>query len=229
LVCVLALDDDRGGSGIVATEDIRTLADLKGRSVAALRGSVWHFYLDVLLKGAGLSEADVEAVDLAPEDANQAFLLREVDAVVTSDPFLTELRSADRAHVLTDTTDQPGLLVDCLMTRADVFDHRKRDFQAVARAWDAAVKYVESHPNEASEIIARNLGGDLQDPAAFAQMLRAVVLYNDTKSREYFGTPQKPGPIYQTMQQAIDVWSSAGMLKTQVSPADVIRHGIWGE
>jgi hypothetical protein len=31
------------------------------------------------------------------------------------------------------------------------------------------------------------------------------------------------------MQQAIDVWSSIGMLKMEVTPADVIRHGIWDE
>jgi hypothetical protein len=60
-------------------------------------------------------------------------------------------------------------------------------------------------------------------------MLSDVALYDADDNREYFGTPEQPGPIYETMQQAIDVWSSIGMLKMQVSPADVIRHGIWGE
>jgi hypothetical protein len=31
------------------------------------------------------------------------------------------------------------------------------------------------------------------------------------------------------MQYAIDVWSDLGMLKVEVSPADVIAHGIWDE
>jgi NitT/TauT family transport system substrate-binding protein len=229
LVGVLALDDDRGGSGIVAANDIQTMAELKGRSVAVLRGSILHFYLHVLLKEAGLSEADIEVVDLATEDSVQAFLLREADAVVTSEPFLAQARSAEHAHVLTDTKEQPGLLVDCLMTTAGAFNDRKGDFQGAARAWDAAIKYAEAHPDEANEIMARNLGGELQDPAAFAEMLRTVVLYDEEKNREYFGTPDKPGPIYTTMQQAIDVWSGVGMLKTQVSPADVIAHGILDE
>ena len=34
-------------------------------------------------------EADVELVDLGAEDAAQAFLLREVDAAVTYEPFLS--------------------------------------------------------------------------------------------------------------------------------------------
>jgi NitT/TauT family transport system substrate-binding protein len=73
------------------------------------------------------------------------------------------------------------------------------------------------------------MGDWLEDPALFADMLRGVALYDADRNREYFGTPDKPGPIYETMQQAIDVWSSVGMLHMQVSPADVIRHGIGDE
>jgi NitT/TauT family transport system substrate-binding protein len=90
------------------------------------------------------------------------------------------------------------------------------------------VRYVEAHPNEANEIMARHLGGGL-GPAVFAQTLKGVGFYDAERNREYFGTPDQPGPIYATMQQAIDVWSSIGMLKMQVWPADVIRHGIWDE
>ncbi len=228
LVCVLALDDSRGGDGVLATKDIQTIADLKGKSVAVLPGSISHFYLMVLLKEAGLGEADIQIVDLSAEDAAQAFSLQEVDAAVTNDPFLAQAKSAAHGHLLTDTTAQPGLLVDCLMTRADVFDDRKDDFQALARAWDAAVRYVEAHPDEANEIMARHLGGGL-DPAAFGDTLKGVGFYDAARNRDYFGTPNHPGPIYQTMQQAIDVWSSIGMLQMPVSPADVIRHGIWDE
>jgi NitT/TauT family transport system substrate-binding protein len=109
-----------------------------------------------------------------------------------------------------------------------VFADRKNDFRALARAWDAAVRYVEAHPDEANEIMARHLGGGL-DPIAFAETLKGVGFYDAERNREYFGTRDRPGPIYATMQQAIDVWSSIGKLNMEVSPAAVIRHGIWGE
>jgi hypothetical protein len=60
-------------------------------------------------------------------------------------------------------------------------------------------------------------------------MLRGVSMYDADGHREYFGTPDEPGPIYQTMQYAIDVWSDLGVLKVKVSPADVIAHGILDE
>ena len=55
--CVMVSDESMGGDGIVATKDIRTIADLKGKTVAVLHRSVSHFYLNILLKEAGLTKA----------------------------------------------------------------------------------------------------------------------------------------------------------------------------
>ena len=43
-----------------------------------------------------------------------------------------------------------------------------------------------------------------------------------TRNREYFGTPDRPGQIYQTSQYGIDFWTSLGVLKADITPADVI-------
>ncbi len=62
-------------------------------------------------------------------------------------------------------SERPGLIGDCLATKASIFNHRKPEFRAVARAWDAAVRYVEAHPAEANAIMARDMGDWLEDPA----------------------------------------------------------------
>jgi NitT/TauT family transport system substrate-binding protein len=229
LVCILATDDSRGGDGILATTDIHSIADLEGKSVAFLRGSVAEFYLKVLLKEAGLGEADIEVVDLPTDDATTAFLLQEVDAVVTYEPYLTQGKSAEHGRVLTDTSEHPGLLTACLIAKASVFEERKKEFRAVGRAWDAAVRFVEAHPDEAMAIMARKVGGWLEDPAVFAATLKGVRLYDAEQNRAYFGTVDQPGPIYQTIQHAIDIWSSAGAPEGSLSPADFIAHGVWDE
>ena len=74
-----------------------------------------------------------------------------------------------------------------------------------------------------------HLGGGLEDPAVFAETLRGVGFYDAERNREYFGTPDHPGRSTKPCSKRIDVWSSIGMLKMQVSPADVIQHGIWDE
>ena len=227
--CVLVLTDSQGGDGMLATNDIRTIADLKGKSVAFGYRGISQFYLNVLLKEAGLGEADIEVVDLPADQAAEAFMLGEVDAAVTWEPYLTQGKAVAHGHLLTDSSERPGLLGDCLATTTTIFNRRKPEFAALARAWEAAVRFIEAHPDEANAIMARNMGDWLEDPAVFADMLRGVALYDAARNREYFGTPEKPGQIYQTMQYAIDVWSDLGMLKVKLTPADVIAHGIFDQ
>jgi NitT/TauT family transport system substrate-binding protein len=226
-VCVLAIDESLGADGILATNDIRSIADLKGKVVGRTERTVSQFFLNVLLRDAGLSEADIEAVEMSADDAGTAFLMREVDAAVTWEPFLTQGGQSEHGHVLADSTQTPGLLVDCLVAKTAVYDRRLADFRALARAWDAAVKYVEAHPDEAVGIMARSVGGWLEDPAVFAETLKGVRFYDSARNREYFGTPERPGQIYQTSQYAIDIWTSLGALDVELTPADVIRHDLW--
>jgi NitT/TauT family transport system substrate-binding protein len=229
LRCVLVNDDTRGADGIVASREIRSIADLKGRTVAVPVGSTSQFYLNALLREAGLSEADLEVVDLQGDQGGEAFLLKEVDAAVTFEPWLTQAKNAAHGHLLTDTSARPGLLVDCVVTTTDILRDRRTDFQAFGRAWDAAVNYVGAHPDEANAIIARYLGGPLEDPAVVGESLRGIHFYDGEENRAYFGTPDQPGQIYETMQRIIDVWSDLGRMKVDIAPPDVIAHDVWEE
>jgi NitT/TauT family transport system substrate-binding protein len=228
-VCIMALDESLGADGILANNDIQSIADLKGKVVGRAARTVSQFFLNVLLKDAGLSEADIEPVEMSFDDAGKAFLMQEVDAAVAGEPWLTLGKQAEHGHVLADSSETPGLLVDCLVTKTEVLDTRLPEFQALARAWDAAVHYVEAHPDEANEIMARDVGGWLEDPAVFAETLKGVRFYDSARNREYFGTPDHPGQIYQTSQYGIDVWTSLGALDVELTPADVIRYDLWVE
>jgi NitT/TauT family transport system substrate-binding protein len=227
--CIFAPTESLGADGIVASNDIRSIADLAGKTVAFAERTVSQFYLNVLLKDAGLSEADIETVNMSGDDAGNAFLMQEVDAAVSWEPWLTQGREAAHGHLLADTSQRPGLVVECLVTKTAVLDARLPEFRALARAWDAALAYVEAHPDEANAIMARSVGGWLEDPAVFAETLKGVRFYDSARNREFFGTPENPGQIYQTAQYGIDVWKSLGALDVELTPADVIRHDLWTE
>lgn len=226
--CVLVTDDSAGGDGLVATQDIQSMADLKGKTVAYEDDSVSEFYLNVLLGEAGLSAADIESVVLAAIDAGEAFMLQEVDAAVTWEPHLTAARNTEHGHLLTDSSSRPGLIVDGLFALPDVLETRREEFKAVARAWDRAVDFVETDPDEAIQIMARNVGGWLEDPAEFASAMQGVRFYGKARNQEYFGTAENPGEMYKMVQHVIDVWPKLGrVLKTDLAADDLIAHGIW--
>ncbi|HEV2547789.1 MAG TPA: ABC transporter substrate-binding protein [Stellaceae bacterium] len=56
---VAALDDSNGADGVIAKNEITSLADLKGKRIALERGGVAQLYLATLLNSAGLKESDV--------------------------------------------------------------------------------------------------------------------------------------------------------------------------
>jgi NitT/TauT family transport system substrate-binding protein len=227
LVCALAIAETVGIDGIVAHETIETVADLQGRTVAYEEGSSTHFYLNVALREAGLRQADVHAVEIPDSDAVTAFLLGEVDAISTFGGMLLDAAQARGAHVLIDSSQQPGIIVDCLITTASRLHEREPDFEALGRAWDAAIAHVEASPDEAIATMAAALGGAHEDPTLFAATLEKIRFYDGERNVEYFGTPEEPGPVYETAQVAIDVWRSAGVLRLELAPADMISHAVW--
>src|SRR5690606_3326909 len=69
--------------------DVRELGGLKGKRVAVTKAAGSHYLLIQALKKAGLSFADIRPSYLTPADGRAAFEIRNVDAWVVWEPFLT--------------------------------------------------------------------------------------------------------------------------------------------
>jgi len=221
---VLALDDSAGGDGIVARKEIKSVRDLRGKRVAVQEGSVSQFFLNVLLRDAGLSEKDVRVVNMKPGDAGAAFVAGRVDAAVTWEPWLSNGKTAPHGHLLVDSSQTPGLITDVLIFRRDVIEKRPREIQGVVDAWNKAVAYWERNPAESNEIMARAVGDWLKDPKLFADVLTGVRFYNREANVKFFGAPQKPGALYNVVQNALDVTGGLGALQVKVAPKDLVNH-----
>ena len=118
-VLLTGADTSAGGDGIVATKDIKTIQDLKGKKVAFNEGSTSQFLLDVLLAENGMSEADVVPVNMDPGDAGAALIAGQVDAAVTWEPWLTKAKNSENAHILFDTTNRQDFITDFVMVRKE--------------------------------------------------------------------------------------------------------------
>jgi NitT/TauT family transport system substrate-binding protein len=91
---VLALDDSHGGDGMVAKKEIKTIKDLKGKTVAAQLGAgASYFWLNYVLSQNGMKLADLKAIDMKAGDAGSAFVAGKVDAAVTWEPWLSRAKA----------------------------------------------------------------------------------------------------------------------------------------
>jgi len=225
---ISALDDSNGGDGIVANKDIKSVADLKGKKVAFNEGSTSHFYLSVLLKKAGLTEKDIEAINMTAGDAGSAFVSKQVDAAVTWEPWLSRGKAAPHGRLLTDSSETPGLITDIMVATKETVAARPDDIRAFVRAWYRAVDFWKANPDEANAIMARGVGGWLKKPDVFAETLTGIKYYDKQMNLDFFGTPEAPGPMYKTVQQALDIWSSFGKVQVKTKPSLIVNHDFIG-
>ncbi|MGH7152582.1 MAG: ABC transporter substrate-binding protein [Acetobacteraceae bacterium] len=221
---VVAIDDSHGGDGIVAKKDITSLADLKGKKVAVDDGSVSDFYLNVLLEKAGLKESDLNTVNMTAADAGGAFVAGRVDAAVTWEPWLSRGKATNFGHLLVNSSTSPGLITDVLIAKTNWVNTHQKEVAAIVKSWYEAVAFYEQHPDEAIPIMAKGVGGWLKDPKAFNATLSGIKFYDEAANKTFFGTPEKPGPLANTVQQAIDIWGSHGKLQVKPTPADLINY-----
>lgn len=79
---------------------LRSVADLRGRRFAYTRGSSAQNFVRAALDEGGLTLADVEAINLTPAQAAQAFAARAIDAWAIWDPYLAHAEVEQEARVL---------------------------------------------------------------------------------------------------------------------------------
>ncbi|MFD5599489.1 aliphatic sulfonate ABC transporter substrate-binding protein [Leucobacter sp. NPDC058333] len=161
---VLMLDSSTAADAILSTSDVKSAADLKGKSVAFEKGATSEILLAEALDEAGLSFDDIDVVESSADKVTPMLLAGRVDAGVTYEPYISEALGSDAdVNAVTTAGEFPGLITDVLVVRNDVLDERPDEVRKVLAAWDDSVAYYESDPDSARGIIAAGVGSDAAD------------------------------------------------------------------
>jgi sulfonate transport system substrate-binding protein len=149
----------KGGSAyaLVVKPDspIRTTKDLKGKSISFMKGTVLHYFVANLLEKQGLSLKDIKAVQ-ATGFGTGLLDKGAADAVILTEPFLTELEQAGKIRILATGADYtPGFnyLVASDAALADPVK-AKAIGDLIARAAKAQ-RWQREHVKEAAPALAR--------------------------------------------------------------------------
>jgi len=146
--------------GILVKQDapMKTLADLKGHTVAVNRGGTGEYLLMRGLAHNGVNPATVKRIYLGPADAGSAFDRGHVDAWATWDPFIAIAMQNYGARVLADGA-QIGSDNAVTLMASTTFATAHRDLLQVmldtARADNA---WSMEHKSEAGGIWAKAMG-----------------------------------------------------------------------
>lgn len=167
-VIVLVNDNSTGNDKVIVREGINSVADLKGKKVAAEEGTVDHFLLLLGLRKAGLTRKDIQFVPLETGQAAAAFVGGQVDAVAVFAPFTTQALKRSGSKELFSSKDFPGAISDHLVVSRKFLEENPEQVQALVNSWFATLEYMEKNPEQAYEIMAKRAGVPLSEYKEYA-------------------------------------------------------------
>lgn len=140
--------------GILVKQDspIRSLAELKGRSVAVNRGGTGEYLLMRALERNGVDAASVRRVYLSPSDSGAAFTQGHVDAWATWEPFITIGMASYGARVLADGAAIGSDNAVTLMASRDFAEKQRPLLQTVFETCLADNRWAQDNKAEAGRI-----------------------------------------------------------------------------
>jgi NitT/TauT family transport system substrate-binding protein len=181
-VIVLTNDNSTGNDQIIARPGINSVADLKGKSVAAEQGTVDHYLLLLALRRAGLSERDVTFKPLLTDAAAAAFKAGKVDAVGVFAPFTSTALQLPGSKAVATSKDFPGAIPDHLVVRSDLVKKDPKTVQALVKTWFDTLAWISANPDKAVNIMAKRAGVSVADYQAYDKGTTLFSLQDNLKA-----------------------------------------------
>ncbi|MGI8642836.1 MAG: aliphatic sulfonate ABC transporter substrate-binding protein [Thermomicrobiales bacterium] len=137
---------------VLADSDISEVSQLKGKKVAATKGTDPYFFLLQTLNEAGLSQADVEIINLQHADGKTALERGQVDAWAGLDPFMaqTELEQGSKLIYRNIDFNSYGFL----NAREGFLEDHPEETKQVLAGYERARQWILENPEEAAQILA---------------------------------------------------------------------------
>jgi sulfonate transport system substrate-binding protein len=151
---------------------ITTLDQLKGKKIAATKGTDPYFFLLRSLNSVGLSGSDVEVVNLQHADGKVALERGDVDAWAGLDPFMAQSELEAGSTLLYRNIDFNSY--GFLNAREDFIEKYPDYVTRVLTQYERARLWILDNPEEAAQILADESGLSLE--VATRELVERTVL-----------------------------------------------------
>ena len=143
-IMILINDYSDGNDMIVGAPGIKSVKDLKGKKIGVEVGFVSHLLLLKALEANGLTEDDVELVNVATDETPQTLASGDVDAIVAWQPNSgNTLKAVAGSTAIFTSADVKGLIYDVLAVSPESYVTRKAEWAKVIEAWYMAVDFIK--------------------------------------------------------------------------------------
>ncbi len=152
---IIAVNDNSAGNdAIICDKSITSVADMKGKTIAAEEGVVDHFLLLQGLAEEGLTQDDIDFRGVLTADAAASFSGGQFDCVGVFAPFTLEALKREGSHVVFSSKDFPGTIPDHIVVSQQMVAKSPKVAQKIVNAWYDTLAYIDANPDKALKIMA---------------------------------------------------------------------------
>jgi NitT/TauT family transport system substrate-binding protein len=217
------VDWSNGGDGIVCRENIKTVADLRGNTIALAENSPSHYFLLNMLVAAGVQPGEVK-MTFTPDafQAATAFNVnKNIAAAVSWAPDIYKLSETKGNRMLVNTGTANKLIADVWFARADFAQDHPAMIEGIVRGiFDAMAELkTDANKQKAAELMAAGYG--LQ-PADALGMLGDAHSTNWGENYQFFINQNNPTNFARVWNQANYLYRSQRQLSNPQVPFDQV-------
>ena len=191
-------------TAIVVRSDsaITSVGQLKGAKIAATKGTDPYFFLLRALNEAGLSEKDVEIINLQHADGQAALARGDVDAWAGLDPIMATTELKDGAKLI---YRNPDFISYGVLNAREKFLAESPDLvESVLGCYEKARAWITQNPTEAAALLAKEAS---LEPAIAEKVLN---------ERTNVEVSLVPGPQQKAVLEAVlPVFVAEGLVRSE--------------
>jgi NitT/TauT family transport system substrate-binding protein len=216
------VDWSNGGDGIVVRDTIKTMADLRGKTIVLAQNSPSHFFVLNALINAGVQPAEVEFK--FTQDAFQAAAAFNADkrlaGVVSWAPDIYNLEKVKGNKVLVTTSTANKLIADVWFARADFATDNADIMEGLTRGIFDAMQDLKAQDAKAKVAKLMAAGYSIPESDALG-MLGDAHSTNYAENREFFLNQNNPTNFERTWATSYFLYKKIGAV-TEQTPFDQV-------
>ena len=175
-----------GNDIIIAKPGIKTVHDLKGKTIAFEQGLVSELFFNTAMENEKQDPKSVKVVNAVTQELSQVFNTPNIDAVALWQPFgLQALKNVPGSQVIYDSSKTPGLIYDVLSVNIPNIEKRKDDWKKIIVVWDKVVKYLDDPATHADGIKIMADRADVA-PEELEKLMAGTTLLNLEDNKKAF-------------------------------------------
>jgi len=194
-IMILMNDYSNGNDMIIGKPGITSVKQLKGKKIGVEVGFVSHLLLLNALEKNGMSEKDVELVNVPTNETPQVLASGDVDAIVAWQPSSgIALKLVPGSTAIYTSANEPGLIYDLYAVSPQSYAARKDDWKKVIKVWYRIVDYINDPKtfDDAIKIMASRVG---LTPAEYKGFVKGTKILTLKEAKEHF----KKGPGFKSL------------------------------